>query len=469
MHAPSRAAIAAASALAALALATTTGCPRRAGDPGAAATVPDGLAVAIYVGGAPGAERRALALVDDRRTNEIGADGQLALGDVAAGIDLASLIVESLDPATPLRVASCTRQGSTDGAALAHRVVRIVTVEGAEVEGRLRHVSWREPGRGQWVLEDEAGAVHFVSGELERARIADTAALEVRCAVRAAPGRHRVRIAYATTDLSWSAAYEIDVAAPSADGAPGAPGAAAAPRADATVQPTFTIAGSGLLGARRATVQLLVGLPGGDATPRLAWSGDVDLGADAVAVQPPARALPLALHHVYRGAVSLPDENPRHGAWHAQGSFDVWLALGVDDAAAATLHDLPAGPALVDVARDGQRRQVRAEWPAPASDKATAFDVALWPDGDVLGYRDRRQPRDDGAVLVEQLLYTVSNHGRAPITVWVEEELRPGAARRTLKRQWPVKGERRGRFVRFPVRVKPGGTERLGFEAEYQW
>jgi hypothetical protein len=72
-------------------------------------------------------------------------------------------------------------------------------------------------------------------------------------------------------------------------------------------------------------------------------------------------------------------------------------------------------------------------------------------------------------VLVEQYLYTVSNHGARAITVWVEEELRTGASKRAVKQQWPVKAERRGEWVRFPVRVKPDGTERLGFEAEYTW
>ncbi len=461
-------------ALAAVALAT--GCPRRAGGPGEAVRAPDGLAVAIYVagtagGGAPAAAaprgkvRRALALVDDRRTVSIGADGRLRLADVAEGIELASLIVESLDPLDPLAVESCVREGGADRAAAANRKVRIVTVEGIEVEGWLRDATRLGDGAGQWVLEDEAGAVHFVTGELERYRIDDAVALEVRCVVRATPGQHRVRIAYATTDLSWAAAYRVDVAS----GGPDEGGAGADGAVSAAIQPTFTIAGSGLLGARRASVQLLVGLPGGDVSPRLAWSGDVELGADAVAVQPGARTIPASLQHVFRGGVATPDDNPRQSYWRTMSTFDVWVAISLDAAGAALVHDLPAGPALVAVSRDGVVRQGRVSWPAPDAEQPAGFDVWLWPDADVIGYRDRRQPRDDGMVLIEQHLYTISNHSRRAVTVWVEEELRPGAARRRVRKQWPVKGDRRGAWLRFAVRVPADGTERLGFESEYQW
>jgi len=474
----------------ALVVGLLAGCPRGATTRPIAGDAADGLAVAIYTGvaaaapaataaanqpinadlraavpppvvqpqpqpqpapvpaPAPPPPRVSVALVDDRRAVEVDGDGGLRLPELADGIALASLIIDPLDGGRFV-VKSCARPRVTDQRAT------LVTESGVEVTGRLTNPS----GDGRtWIVEDDDGHTHLVRGAAERVAVPGSGAREVRCDVDAEPGRHRVRLTYATSDLSWQASYRIDVAA-RGDGA-----------ATATVQPTYTIAGSGVIGARHATVSLLVGLPGGADAPRLAWQGRVDLGSDAVAVQPPARVVAARLDHVYRGAIATPDEQPRSGNyWRATSTPDVWVVLAVAAGEAAKLADLPGGAALFWITRDDVTRQAQARWPEPDPD-ARGVDVRLWPSTDLVGFRERRVLWDDGTSrLVEQYLFSVANQGSTPAVVVVEEELRPGAASREIRKPWPNKPERRGDVLRSQVRVAPGAIERLGFEAEYRW
>jgi hypothetical protein len=267
-----------------------------------------------------------------------------------------------------------------------------------------------------------------------------------------------VRLTYVTSDLSWAASYRVDVTAK--------PEGAAA----ATVRPTYTIAGSGVIGARRANVSLMVGLPGGDDAPRLAWRGDVDLGSDEVAVHPEPREVAARLDHVYRGAIATPDEQPRSGNyWRATSTPDVWVVLAFAADEARALADLPGGPALFWITRDDVTRQAQARWPEPEPE-SRGVEVRLWPSTDIVGYRERRVPWDDGSTrLVEQYLFSVANQSSSPVIVFVEEELRPGATSREIRKTWPKKPQRRRDVVRFEVHVAPGSIERLGFEAEYRW
>jgi hypothetical protein len=307
------------------------------------------------------------------------------------------------------------------------------------------------------VVEDDQGRAHFVHGVPDEVIVHDAAALDIHCEVDASAGPHRVRLAYATSDLSWRASYRVDVAGTS-------------DAATATIQPTFTIAGSGVIGSRRATVSLLVGLPGGEDSPRLAWTGDVDLGNDEVSVQPAARVLPTQLEYLYRGAVSHKDDNPRINYWRGTSTIDVWFAIGFAPDDADATADLPGGVALISVMQpDGTARLADGHWPDPSPERGRGIDVRLWPSPDLLGWRERKTPYEDGSHLVEQYLYSVSNHSADAVTVWVEEELRPGAASRKLRKLWPMKPEQRGDLLRFKVKVAAGKIERLGFEAEYGW
>lgn len=451
------------------------GCPK--GGPARTGRIvaDDGLSVAIYVGEetlaagtqqeimvAPppepprGTEQptqtRRVALVDDRRTVEVDADGTLSMPDVASGIELATLIVEAID-GKPLHVESCAREGSVTGGWF-NRSATFVTADGEEVTGTIRQLG-HDGTAATWVVEDADGRAHFLRGEPDRAILEGAAALEVRCKVRAAAGKHRVRLVYATSDMSWDASYRIDVTV-DGDGA------------RTVIQPTFTIAGSGLIGARRAAVTLLVGLPGGDAAPRVAWHGDVGLGNEAVSVQPEPRTLASAFEYVYRGALTHRDDNPRVSYWRNTFTFDVWATLGIDQEVAAANADLPAGPALVSVTRAGVTRQAEVDWPEPALDRPVGFSVPLWPASQLIGFRERRTTQDDGQRLTEQYLFSVSNQSDEPVTVWVEEELRPGGQRKITK-AWPVKPQRRKDVLRFPVTIKPHRIERLGFEASYRW
>lgn len=444
------------------------GCSRGGASPGArGAAVADGLSVAIYTGvehpappasppgGAPPAApqppiRRSVALIDDRRVVEI-ADGVLRLDDVAAEIELASLIVEPLD-GRPLVVTRCAREFSRR-AAPAHRAT-IVTEDGVEVTG-VPGERVSVGGTPMWVVEDDAGDVHFVAGEVTQARVPGVGANEVRCDVVAEPGRRRVRLAYATTDLSWRASYRIEIAAgPTGD-------------AEVAVAPSLAIVGTGVVGARRAAVSLLSGLPGSDDSPRLVWSGEVDLGPVEISVRPPPRVARARVEHLYRPTVALPGENPNDAYnWRAAYNPIVWEALRVDAALAAELADLPAGPALIDVTRGGAARQAVAAWPDPPREAGRGFHLALWADPSVFGFRERRTLRADGQRIVEQSLVSIANRGDAAVTVWVEDELRPLPGRE-LRKLFPA-GDVRGDQLRFRIEIGPGRTERLGFEADYR-
>lgn len=460
------------------------GCPHGRGAARTSHVVAeDGLSVAIYVGDedvpagtaqeimipapqppepAPTAtprQHRSVALVDDRRTVTVEADGTLHMADVADGIELASLIVEAID-GRALDVESCARDGGLRGGAssmLGQREATFVTAQGEEITGTIRELSYDAIGP-TWIVEDQDGRAHFLRGLPDKAILRGGTALEVRCQVRGPTGERRVRLVYATDDLSWEASYRVDV---EVDGE----------AATTVVQPTFTIAGSALIGARRADVQLLVGLPGGDTAPRVAWTGDVGLGNEAVSIQPEATTLHGAFEYVYRGALSHRDDNPRVSYWRPSFTFDVWagLSIGADEAAAHA--DLPAGPALVTVTRAGSSepgRQAEAVWPEPDRDHPAGYNVPLWPSPDLIGYRERRTTQDDGQQLTEQYLFSVANQGDEPVTVWVEEELRPGAHRK-IRKTWPMKPERRNDVLRFQVTIKPHKIERLGFEANYRW
>lgn len=457
-----------------VAIAMLAGCPR--GDVGRKPRVvaADGLSVAIYVGDeqvpdgtaqeimvapppepppttTPERRHRSVALIDDRRTVEVDADGTLHLADVADGLELASLIVEPID-GRALDVESCARDGGFRS--VIDREATFVTATGESVTGRIRDYG-HDGTDVTWVIEDADGRAHFLRGEPERAILAGAGSLEVRCQVRGPAGQRRVRMVYATDDLSWEASYRVDVAV---DG----------DAATAVVQPTYTISGSALIGARRATVQLLVGLPGSDISPRVAWTGDVSLGNDAVAVQPEPRTMTGAFEYVYRGALVHKDDNPRVNYWRQTFTFDVWAGLGIGPEEAAANGDLPAGPALVSVTRGGVTRQAEARWPEPVTDRPPGFTVALWPSPDLVGYRERRTTQDDGQRLTEQYLFSVANQGEEAVTVWVEEELRPGGNRK-ISRAWPTKPQRRKDVLRFQVVIKPHRIERLGFEASYRW
>jgi hypothetical protein len=461
------------------------GCPRDVKRGPTVITATDGLSVAIYTGweedpdaakaaaaappaydpyGQPAPQpkpptakrRRSVAVIDDRRTVEVDRDGTIRLPDVAEGIELASLIIEPLD-GSRFAVESCARELGKGGA-LPVREATLVTDEGVEITGILRERSAN--GRG-WILEDAEGRAHFVIGAPEKVILPGATALEVRCEVDASPGTHRVRLAYTTRDLSWGAAYRVDVTAEPAG------------KAVARVQPTFTIAGTGVIGSRHASVSLLVGLPGDEAAPRLAWQGPVDLGSDAVSVQPQAREIPARLDHVYRGAV-ISDQDytqVRTSWWRQYYQTDVWVSLAIDPDDAKLHADLPGGPVMIDVTQGDVTRQTENQWPEP--EDGEGLHVKLWPASEVFGFRERRVVMDtgqhNGGQLVEQYLFSVSNMSDQPITVWVEEELRTGASKREVRKNWPVKARRRGELLRFRVTVKPQKIERLGFEAEYRW
>jgi hypothetical protein len=144
--------------------------------------------------------------------------------------------------------------------------------------------------------------------------------------------------------------------------------------------------------------------------------------------------------------------------------------LAIEEDVAKRHRDLPGGPALFTVGGvgpDGAARQAEGQWPEPEGEEGA--DIALWPAPEVFGFRERRPLYDNGRQLVEQYLFSVSNQSAQPVTVWVEEELRTGAANRQVRKNWPTKARRRGDVLRFRITVKPKKIERLGFEAEYRW
>jgi hypothetical protein len=253
----------------------------------------------------------------------------------------------------------------------------------------------------------------------------------VRCAVRGAPGRHLVRVAYATGGVAWKAVHRVE-AVIGADGETGT----------AIVRTGFEIDAPGWTGD--ADIALWRGLPGAGDPPERVWSGRAGLG-EAVTVWSAPKKVGARLIAIYRGAVVSPGESPTDPYWRQSSIGDVatWLMLDAP---------LPAGAALVPVSiAGGGPRVARGNF----AREGAGARVALWNDPELHGLRVKTLSGDQQEMR-EHLAFSVVNHADHPREVWIEEELRP-ARRRRVVRSKPKVAVDRG-VLRVQLTVPPNGV-----------
>jgi hypothetical protein len=400
-------------------------------------------------GGDPGppvqAHATALGYVDDRRWIDLAPGGALELADLPATADLDSLVVEPLgEPAGPqaLAVVQCTRapalaaalSGGAAGHALVGRTVDVHLIGGGSARGTVRAAD----DEGLW-LDDGGRAVRVDGARVTGLRVSGGAGL-VRCAVRGAPGRHLVRVAYATSDVAWHAIHRVDVAIDAhGDG-------------KATVRTGFQIDAPGWTGD--AQVALWRGLPGADDPPERVWSGAAGLGAP-VTVWSQAREVPAHLISVFRGAVASAGESATDAYWRQQSTGEVrtWLVLDAP---------LAAGTALVGVTVAGAPPRMVEAALERTGDTARA---PLWIDPELRGLRIKTYQSGDEHGLREHLAWSVSNLSDHARPVWIEEELRPARRHRLVNAR--PKLDVTGGWIRASLAVPPAGLAHASCDVVY--
>lgn len=450
-----------------------------------------GLAVTIHADRAGGGGR---AFVDDRRWLELPRDGWLELPDVAGDLELGSVVIDLVGAPGGLRTGECHAGGLRGGlaglrAALG-QAVTITTTDGGTVAGTLSAVGpdvalvrddhlgvvtvyemtngtpWPAPGT---IVDAVAGSDDRVLGPLlsvgprtlaltvdgDRVRelsidavaaVALDRAAALRCHVTTThPGRQLVRIAYASPGFAWSAGYRVEL--PGGDGL-----------TSVAVTTRFTVAAPALATPRPARVRLVAGLPDSAVAPAEVWAGEVTLGGAPVvfASAPVEREARLGL--VYRGA--LGGEPPTSEYWHA-GSH----GLVQSELALAPLATDVRGP--LDVVLDGDGRQVRVALPAPTLDPPMASRLPLTASATLFGYRAKRELVRDLDHIVDEILYSVTNHGDQPATITVEEELRFPTVEVRMARPEGTGELGAGRWRRV-IEVPPDGVVRGAVVLQYR-
>lgn len=417
------------------------------------------------------------AHVDDRSWREVPASGELELGPVPARLELESVVVESISDPGGLRARSCHVISAADGLAepgwLWGRTITFVLRDGAVVRGRVLEVGepvaviddgevrarvpvaslrhdleeddespGRPPRPGDDVFADDGEGneawgtfaavipdhLAIESGGARRVIDADTiarisvdgvpAAPTLRCAVAGArPGRHLVRVAYATPGLTWRAAYQVIVEPP-----------AAGVIDDVRFTPSFDITATDLAAPWPARVRLVLGVPGEPEPPVTVWEGDATLGGGTVHVagEPVRRRARVDL--VYRGAVEDDAENPRFSDWRSASRATVVRELALQ----RLVTDAP-GPLRVGV-RDpaAPMRWLDGELPMlTGPDPSLVVRVPLAVASDLVGFRRKLGRAPDATRVVDDVTFSVANRSDRDEVVVIEEPVR-NVARPTL-------------------------------------
>jgi|GEM_PF-3237349 len=474
-----------------------------------------GLTVAIY------ADRSGVggrAYVDDRRVLEVPRDGTLDIVDVAGDLELDSVVVASAGDPGAFEASQCERLGADrglgTGAWLVGHQVAMTTASGAEIAGIVRELG----GMVGVIADDDLGAVEVeqlsavptddddasaatvgqgaaligrvaygrtrrgdaVYGPVVSVR-ASTAAIEtadgirvvvalgalasvrvagvsgqptLRCRVHARrPGKQLVRIAYASPGVGWQASYRATLPTDGVDGAE---------LRSLAVATRFAIVATPFWTARPATIELVAGLPDGQAAPVSVWRGQASLGGGPVLVLGAPVEREARLGWVYRGALASPGETDVSDYWHVPSHGLVWLELAL----APRPSDVP-GPIeiVVDAAA---ARGVRALVPPANRLDPDAIRIPITASASLVGFRRKRQLVHDGTAIADEVLYSVANRGDAPVTVTIEEELR-GFRGAQLRHQQPQDAGAiaRGRFRRV-VAIGPGAVAQGAFVVQYQ-
>jgi hypothetical protein len=357
-----------------------------------------------------------LAVVDDRRWIDVPADGTVALTELAPGLELDSLVIEALDPDAPVDRVWCARPVAVEGAA--------------------------------------------------------PTPVTVRCQLQAAPGRHRVRLAYTATGVGWEARHAIAAHLDRAG------------RGTASVQSRFAVTAAGWP-TGDAAIELWRGLPGGAAAPTRVWDGHATLVADGVVAGPAAHDVRARTIAVYRGAVVAPDGLPSDPRWSqaSQDEVRTWLVLDTP---------LERGPAAVVVSGgDGaQQATGEVELAAPelwgpgqvcapgAPPTPTAGDCAqltgppgarvpLGVDGRWRAHRDVHAISSVEGSLREGVQLRVENRGEVPAEIWVEEPLRPARVQRI--EPYGRKAISHDGWLRVWFRVAAGRSTQASYGLDYEF
>jgi hypothetical protein len=432
----------------------------------------DSFSIVIHAGRDPAMPGR--AHVDDRTWREVPAKGELELGAVASGLELDSVVVESESDPGALTTRSCDVVAAVSGlretAWLWGRTIA-VTVEGGppvagvvvdvgdpmavieDEEGHERSTAPRESVRpdgddlpshaGPPQVGDAVSAVdrdgrelfgRFVAVVPERLVVRDAAGTRInvppdrvlrvavdgvpaqptlRCEVESRrPGRHLVRVTYATTGVRWTAAHTIS----------------SLPGAVETIDlvSAYTIATDALPSPRAAHVQLVLGLPGESEPPETVWRGDATIGGGPVRVASAPASRRARVDRVYRGAGEDPSANPRRAEWRDVSTTAVWRELAFE----RTPADAP-GPVRVAL-RDASDtvRWVDGAIDGGDAEAGGAARIPLLLEPDLVGFR-RKLGRELRQAIVDEVSYSVANRGDTAVDVLVEEPLR-GIARPTV-------------------------------------
>ncbi len=401
--------------------------------------------------------------IDERRWMEVPARGELLLGPVSPRLELDSVVIEAVDDPRVLSAQGChvigAAAGLRDAAWLWNRTAIVTLGGGDTVEGEIVEVGEPVaiiddgdvrtavapdtvhhddevtppltgapvPGQPVYAVDDEGNEVFGTLAAIQPShlvlrtpagarRSVDVDAIVrlaldglpgqpmLRCTVASSrPGRHLVRLAYASPDLSWRASYRVTL------------DTAGAPLDRVTLQRSFELRADGLQPGTAARVRLVLGMPAEAEPPITVWEGEATLGGGAVEVRAETVERRARIDRVYRGALARPGENPRFPEWRDDSSPTVWRELAFER--------LPTdAPGRVHVALRDPSGAVR--WVDGELASSAVVRVPLLPDPDLVGFRRKLSSDPDGSFVLDDITVSVANRGTTPAVVAVEEELR---------------------------------------------
>ena len=405
------------------------------------APVAAGVTISLYSNGDASS---AYGVVDDRRWVTLAGD-ELALEQIDPGASLASLVIEPLD-AAPLAIERCAREAlplaPVPPPPAAKKPVPKLALDAASRRHQLEMRLFR---LGVAARPPDLPPTTKVAPAEEPAKSDLRVTATVRCTVKAAPGRHLVRILYVSHSLGYRAQHDITMTAPD--------------RAHVATRYAFTTPAW----HEHADVTVLDGVPGGDKVPTPLARGAVALDGSIAILEAPPRDLVASLRRIYNGAVATPGVDVADPAWNAESTHAVWVWLELRVQLApgpVRAHVELAGEPVRDLELPGSLRDVHGD----------LVRLPLWLDSSLAGSRLRfADPTIDAdATTSERLMLSISNLGDVPREVWVEEHVRP-ARHRKIERAWPERPSASGDVVREKLEVKPHAIARVGYTVTYEF
>jgi hypothetical protein len=385
-----------------------------------------GISLALYADG----DRR-YGIVDDRRWLDIDSSFVL-LGNIDPGAALASLVIETANPA--VRIGPCTRDRLPEVKrdALAEYGAEQERLAAERLRNRVRRPLPNVPPPARGVLSS-----------------APRVAPIVRCGVSGPRGRQLVRIVYVSSTLTYRAQHDVEVT----------------DLAHTTIDSRYAVETPPW--RSRADVVLFDGIPGGERTPVELARGPITLDGGTGVLAIPRREVAARLRRVYVAGTmgDDPDAEDSDPRWLAESLDAVWVSL--------VLPGVRLSPGNVRIHVDLDGEPVRwTDIPAANLPRFEASDtrplrLALWIDDTLRGATQRNIIQNDGERMIEAFQISVTNIGDTPREVEVEERVR-AAKRRRVERPWPKKPSASGDVLRSTIEVKPGKTARAGYVVVYE-